>query len=99
MMKKHVINSKDSLKCEICWENDSKHCCKICGRKVCEEDFNKERGICKVCEMSICQLCQRNLAIGYCECCGRLVCIECTAYHDKSRRICKECFQKIQKPT
>ncbi|MUN27952.1 hypothetical protein GC250_00370 [Sulfolobus metallicus DSM 6482 = JCM 9184] len=96
-MKRHIISSENSLKCEICLENKPEYVCKICDRNVCKDDFNQEKGICKVCEMSMCEICGRNLAIGYCECCGRLICIDCVAYHDKSRRICKECAVKLKK--
>jgi len=91
-MKKPTDGLGNSLKCEICEEREVKYTCKICGRRVCEEDYLKEKEICRVCEMSLCEICKINLAIGKCEKCGRIICEECTAYFDGARRICKECF-------
>jgi hypothetical protein len=92
-MMRRRINGLMNL-CEICEEKEAKYSCKLCGRKVCEDDFVKEKGICKVCEISLCQICHQHLSLGYCEICGRLICDECTAYFDGSRRICKECYAK-----
>jgi len=92
MMKKPINGSESSLKCEICEDREAKYVCRICGRRVCEEDYSREKGICKVCEMSLCEICKRHLAVGKCEKCGRIICEECTAYFDGARRICKECF-------
>jgi len=91
-MKKPTDGLGNSLKCEICEEREEKYTCKICGRRVCEEDYLKVKEICRVCEMSLCEICKINLAIGKCEKCGRIICEECTAYFDGTRRICKECF-------
>lgn len=96
MMKKPTDGLKTSL-CEICEEKEAHYVCRLCKRKVCEDDFNKERGICKVCEMSICEICNENLSIGYCEICGRLICEKCTAYSNGTSRICVGCISKINK--
>ena len=36
--------------CEICGINQAKYKCKSCGRKVCEEHFNKDLWLCVECE-------------------------------------------------
>jgi hypothetical protein len=95
-MKKLTTGLRSSLmKCQICEENQAKYTCKLCGRKVCEEDFVKEKGICKVCEMSLCEICHENLSIGKCEKCGRIICEKCTAYFDGARRYCIICNSSL----
>ncbi|AWR98318.1 hypothetical protein DFR86_09560 [Acidianus sulfidivorans JP7] len=86
------INGLKNL-CEICETKEAKYTCKICKRHVCEDDFNKEKQICSVCEMTLCQICGKNLSLGYCEKCGKLICDQCTGYFDGAKRICKECLR------
>ncbi|AYN75607.1 hypothetical protein SULI_09545 [Saccharolobus solfataricus] len=80
------------MKCEICEENISFFTCSLCGRQVCNNDYIMDKGICKICDMSLCKICQKHLAIGSCEICGNTICEECTAYFDGARRICKNCY-------
>ncbi len=94
-MKKPTDCLENSL-CEICEEKEAKYICRLCKRKVCEDDFNKDKGICKICEMSICEVCKENLSVGYCEMCGRLICEKCTAYSNGASRICIECASKMR---
>ena len=94
-MKKLIDGLESSWKCDICEENIAVFICRLCKRKVCIDDFMLEKGICKVCEMSLCQICKRNLAIGKCENCGKIICQACTAYFDGARRYCKECWPRL----
>ncbi|EWG07030.1 MAG: hypothetical protein ASUL_05903 [Candidatus Aramenus sulfurataquae] len=91
---RHTSGLRSSL-CEICEEKESTRECRLCKRRVCEDDFVPIKGICKICEMSLCELCGERLSLGYCESCGRLVCQECTSFYDGSRRICKECAKNL----
>lgn len=93
---KRIVGLRSSLKCEICDEKIAFFRCKICGRNVCVDHYNAKKSICEICEMSICQLCNSRLSVGYCSVCGRLICEECTAYNEGGKRICKECFSKLQ---
>lgn len=78
--------------CEICEENSASKTCKICGRRVCEEDYVHSNGMCKVCEATICRICGIHLSIGYCVFCGRQVCEDCAVELDELRYACKECI-------
>lgn len=82
------------MKCEICErEVDRIYICKICGRKVCSNDYIFEEGICKACKMTLCNFCKEYLAIGICKFCGKLVCEKCSI-EIGVERICKECYSK-----
>ncbi|AAY80748.1 hypothetical protein [Sulfolobus acidocaldarius] len=91
-MKKLIGGLESSLKCEICEEEIGTFECKICGRNVCKLDFNEEKNICKVCEMSLCEVCGEKLSIGKCEKCGKIICEKCVGYNDGVRRYCKNCY-------
>jgi hypothetical protein len=79
--------------CEICGRRAVARC-KICGRLVCEEHYDKKRGICVICAQSLCEICGKRLAVGRCVFCKRLVCDKCSVQLDNVRRICVECLYK-----
>ncbi|ADG91327.1 hypothetical protein Tagg_1058 [Thermosphaera aggregans DSM 11486] len=81
-------------KCEICMVNDAVHTCRLCGRKVCGEDFEGDRGICKACSLTLCEFCGKQLSVGYCIVCGRLGCEDCMIQISNVAYMCKECFSK-----
>lgn len=83
------------MKCEICWENKPVTSCRLCGRKVCDEDYDKERDVCKACSEAICQICDRNLSIGYCRICGRLVCDLCSIKNNVAL-VCVQCSPRFK---
>jgi hypothetical protein len=37
--------------CDICGKRLAKHTCRLCGRRVCNEDFDEKLGICKSCKL------------------------------------------------
>lgn len=80
--------------CEICEASEAVYKCRLCGREVCERHFNKEKGICTICEGSLCELCHQRPSITFCPICGRLVCYEDSVQLDEVRRVCKECYAK-----
>lgn len=80
-----------SSRCEVCGA-PAEFECKRCGRKVCTDDYIKEKGICAVCEETLCRLCGRRLAVGYCAICGRLVCKECSIKRGRAL-ICRDCVK------
>ncbi len=77
-------------KCEICLEKPAVHRCPLCGRYVCEDHFDHEKGVCIACSEALCSICGKRLSIGYCKYCGRLVCEECSV-KEGAALVCKEC--------
>ncbi len=80
--------------CEICGARPASRRCPLCGRYVCDEDWDSERGVCILCSSSLCQVCGRRLAIATCAVCGRLVCEECSVQVTPVVRLCRECYRK-----
>ena len=60
--------------CDICEERPAVLRCRICGRYVCDEDFDHSINACRACSATLCQVCRERLAVGHCARCGRLVC-------------------------
>jgi hypothetical protein len=87
-------NNEENILCDICGKKKASYKCKICNRNVCEDDFYKEEGICKICAISLCQICKTRLSVTYCQYCGRLVCTEDSIQLDNVRRICIDCYNK-----
>ncbi|MGC8566543.1 MAG: hypothetical protein ACP5I6_04650 [Caldisphaera sp.] len=85
------------MKCEICDEKEAKYECKICKRKVCEDDYNKNKGICKICSSLLCEICHERLSITFCPICGRLICDKDSVQIDNVRRVCIDCYNKYFK--
>ncbi len=81
--------------CSICWEKPARYECKICHRKVCEDHYDPETGLCSLCKATLCEICGRRLSVGYCSVCGRLGCSECLVQIDNVRRVCKGCLAKL----
>jgi len=88
-MKRPRPGLEDSLKCEICWERDSRFICPFCGRHCCEVHF--KNGRCSICQITTCEICGVNLAVGRCDSCQRIICDACQAKFDGARRYCKLC--------
>ncbi|WP_216475983.1 hypothetical protein [Caldisphaera lagunensis] len=88
-----IMNQSRSI-CDICGINEAIYKCKICKRNVCYDDFDEERGVCKICAASLCQICNSRLSVTYCPYCGRLVCIEDSIQLDNVRRVCIDCYKK-----
>ena len=80
--------------CEICETNIATHTCRICGANVCDNCFDKENNVCKVCADALCQICKKNLSTRACNICGRLVCEDCSI-KDGEATICIECYKKV----
>ena len=86
--------------CEICHIREARYVCRLCGRRVCEEHFDKEKDLCVICSSSLCELCGVRLAVTYCPVCGRLICYEDSVQVDNVRRVCRECYAKgLTKPS
>ncbi|MGB9827281.1 hypothetical protein IMZ38_03125 [Thermosphaera chiliense] len=81
-------------RCEICMVNDAVYTCRLCGRRVCRQDFDDQRGICKVCSLTLCELCGKQLSVGYCVVCGRLGCEDCMIQVSNVAYICRDCFAR-----
>jgi len=80
--------------CDICGMKPAKYECRLCGRKVCEEDYDHEKKLCKVCSSALCEICGKNLSIGYCMVCGRSGCEDCLIQVSTVSYVCKECIRK-----
>ena len=83
------------MRCEICRENEPSHVCRLCGRRVCDEDYDERGEICIACSEVICQICRENLSIGYCRVCGRLVCDLCSVKNGATL-VCVECLPRYK---
>ncbi len=79
-------------RCELCEYNYAKHLCVVCGRRVCDKDYDELLGMCVVCRDALCNVCNRNLSVSRCSLCGRLVCSKCSIDLDGVRRVCFLCL-------
>ncbi|MCC6010785.1 MAG: hypothetical protein LM556_00050 [Desulfurococcaceae archaeon] len=82
------------MSCEVCSYKPAEYTCRICGRKVCREDYVAESGICTVCEATLCEVCKRSLSIATCISCGRHCCEDCLVKVSQLEYICVECLKK-----
>jgi hypothetical protein len=80
--------------CEICGKREAKHKCPLCGRLVCDEDWDESKGVCILCSSTLCQVCGKRLAIASCAACGRLVCDECSIQINPVVRLCIDCYRR-----
>jgi hypothetical protein len=80
--------------CEICGEKPATHRCPLCGRWVCDDDWDEERGVCTLCATTLCQVCGKRLAVASCPACGRLVCDECSVQVTPVVRLCIDCYRR-----
>ncbi|WP_084019843.1 hypothetical protein [Vulcanisaeta thermophila] len=78
------------MRCQVCDELEAHHKCRVCGRVVCDLDFNKELNVCRVCEATLCQVCRSRLAVGHCVNCARTVC-RVDSVRFGLGRLCIEC--------
>ncbi|MEZ0393733.1 MAG: hypothetical protein ABWK00_01620 [Desulfurococcaceae archaeon] len=81
--------------CEICMLRDATRTCPSCGRRVCDDDWDDERGVCKVCAETTCEICRRRPAIGYCRVCGRVGCEDCLIEESPVSYICVDCARAL----
>jgi len=84
-----------STACEICGRRSAEITCKKCGRHVCRECFDFERGVCLVCSETLCERCGRKHSVERCQICGRSICPDCLVRIDKARAVCIDCFNKL----
>ncbi|MEM0246521.1 MAG: hypothetical protein QXG15_04170 [Desulfurococcaceae archaeon] len=82
------------MKCEICEIKEPLYTCKMCGRRVCDDDYDKITGYCLVCKDAICKICNRYLSIGVCKYCGRLGCERCLIQVSPIEYTCVDCRRK-----
>ncbi|WP_048058945.1 hypothetical protein [Desulfurococcus amylolyticus] len=82
------------MKCEICGEKEALYKCNLCGRRVCEDDFDSAKKTCKICSEALCEICGQQLSIGYCKHCGRIGCEDCLIQVSPVEYICKDCAAK-----
>jgi len=80
--------------CEICGKPAVARC-RLCGREVCEEHYDRSTGLCTICLNTRCEICKERLAVGRCIICGRLVCDKCSVQLDNVRRICVHCLNNL----
>ncbi|QRF73599.1 hypothetical protein Micr_00113 [Candidatus Micrarchaeum sp.] len=40
-----------TMLCDICGKRLASHTCRLCGRRVCSDDFDGKLGICKSCKL------------------------------------------------
>ncbi|RLE83099.1 MAG: hypothetical protein DRJ52_00800 [Thermoprotei archaeon] len=84
--------------CDICLNSvNTLYVCPLCGRKVCELDFDKEKDVCACCADTLCRICGKNLSIALCENCERQICEDCAIEVSEHIYFCKECFQSSRK--
>ncbi|WP_440059191.1 hypothetical protein ACSU1N_05230 [Thermogladius sp. 4427co] len=81
--------------CDICGMKEGRYKCPVCGRFVCEDDFDFEKNMCIACASARCEICGKNLAIGYCRICGRIGCEECLVEESPVSYICIDCARKF----
>jgi hypothetical protein len=84
------------MSCEICGLNPAEYKCRVCGRRVCREDYIAERGVCAVCEATLCEVCKRGLSLATCIVCGRHCCEDCLVKVSQLEYMCVECFKKTR---
>uniref|UniRef100_A0A7J3Y0L3 B box-type domain-containing protein n=1 Tax=Thermogladius calderae TaxID=1200300 RepID=A0A7J3Y0L3_9CREN len=87
--------SENSFLCEICGLNPAVVKCPVCGRFVCEDDFDYEKNMCLVCSNTRCEICGKKPSIGYCRVCGRVGCEDCLIEETPVSYVCRECAGKI----
>ncbi len=80
--------------CEIC-RKPAIATCRLCGRRVCEDHYDKATGLCTICLNARCEICRERLALGRCVVCGRFICDRCSVQLDNVRRICIKCLNDI----
>lgn len=80
------------VECTICGFKKARFKCKLCSRQVCEDDYDKETGLCSVCLSTRCEICSKHLAIGYCMICGRIGCENCLLQVTTVSYVCRECL-------
>ncbi|WP_244372465.1 hypothetical protein [Staphylothermus marinus] len=80
--------------CDICESKPAKYKCPVCGRYVCEDDFDFNKGVCKVCSETMCEICGKYPSIGYCMICGRNGCEDCLIQVTPVSYVCKECIRQ-----
>jgi hypothetical protein len=85
----------NGILCEICRSRPAKHKCPICGRRVCDEDWDNVKGVCILCSSTLCQVCGKRLAVAACARCGRLVCEECSVQISPVIRLCINCYREL----
>lgn len=95
-MINHVVNEEGY--CEVCGEKPVKYKCEVCTRRVCEEHYLVERGMCVICENTLCRICRSYLSIGICKYCGRLGCEKCLIQITPIEYVCVECYRRIGFP-
>ncbi len=83
------------MKCEVCWEAEATHTCRLCGRSVCPAHIDRVRGICSFCVEALCQVCGEQLSITHCAVCGRLVCLDCGVQVDTVLHVCRPCYTSL----
>ncbi len=82
------------VKCVICERKEAVHKCRLCGRPVCDDDYDQSTGLCSVCTTTRCEICGKYPAIGYCMICGRVGCEDCLIQVTLVSYVCKECMRK-----
>jgi hypothetical protein len=94
LRKNSKSEGRQSLLCLVCRQREATNLCPICGRSVCEEDFDPQLGVCVLCRDSLCAFCGKRLAVASCEVCGRTVCDECGVQVTPVVWLCPECSEK-----
>jgi len=62
---------------------------------VCEEDFDKNKNMCRICVSTLCHICGKRLAIARCISCGKLGCKNCLVQVDPARYLCIDCYREL----
>ncbi|MEM0380344.1 MAG: hypothetical protein QXX35_05360 [Desulfurococcaceae archaeon] len=82
--------------CSICESKQSVFKCSICGRNVCEKDFDLDKKICRICCETLCKICNKYLSIDKCSICGRNGCEKCLIKITPFQYICIDCYRKMK---
>ncbi|MFZ8783336.1 MAG: hypothetical protein ACO2OR_05065 [Desulfurococcaceae archaeon] len=81
------------MNCEICHSKPAVYKCRVCGRRVCSDDYDVSDGVCSACSVTLCKVCRRNLSIATCSDCGRHCCEDCLVEISPLEYICIVCFK------
>ncbi|MEM4717626.1 MAG: hypothetical protein QXE81_02565 [Desulfurococcaceae archaeon] len=91
-----AILEVSGTKCEICELNNASRTCRICNRRVCDEDYDYNIDACIGCRETLCKICGNYLSIGVCKYCGRQGCEDCLIQISLVEYACMECYRGLR---
>ncbi|HIP85684.1 MAG TPA: hypothetical protein EYH17_03455 [Pyrodictium sp.] len=95
-LRLEMLKKSKSL-CRVCGM-PADYKCKMCGFYFCKQHIGSDK-ICILCSEALCRLCGKYYAISNCPVCGRIVCDQCSVQITPVVRVCKECYNRLEKPS